>query len=495
MSDVVAVPDSSVWTIPIDLITVPENRQRDNAEADATLVASIERDGLLNPIVVHALDGDYVLVAGERRLDAHRRLGRTTIRAGVLEQMPPKTAMRIELTENLARKQLSWQQEVGAVASYHTLCKAEYAGWTQAGTASDLGMSQANVSKYLAVAECMDDEEVRECPTLQGAFNRITAIADRARVAAQSRGLDVGAAAAISLPPPIPADASKEERTAILLRHAQTQTTIGEVVASTPDAIERIRAGKIAEAALAEAAKTEVQNDLIINADAVDWMADYTGPKFDVLHCDFPYGINYTGSRTRKTGKSHVHPVYADDPDVYWTLLDSLLEHQDRLVYGAAHCIFWFDMRFYQATVDAFEAAGWKLVQPHPLIWTKGYQGVASDPLRRPRHCYETALLLSRGDRKITKLDKDHFEAQVDEKLHINQKPLGMLRHFLSLVVDQHTAVLDPTCGSGTSLAAAAQLRCSRFLGVELDPANADIARFMLQRHAPDSGGSDGVTP
>lgn len=130
-----------------------------------------------------------------------------------------------------------------------------------------------------------------------------------------------------------------------------------------------------------------------------------------------------------------------------------------------------------------FEAAGWKLAQPFPLIWTKGYQGVASDPRRRPRHCYETALLFSRGDRRLVKLDKDHFEAQVDEKLHLNQKPFSVLKHYLSLVVDEHTAVLDPTCGSGSALVAAMQLKSPRFLGLELDPANAEVARFLLKRH------------
>jgi len=265
----------------------------------------------------------------------------------------------------------------------------------------------------------------------------------------------------------------------------QTVQNVTEVASSLDQVMASIAAGKEAEQALRHAAAEEITNDLIINADFAEWIETYEGPKFDVIHCDLPYGINYSGSRTRRTGTAHVAPRYADSPDVFWALLDAFLANQDRVAFPTAHCLFWFDFRHYGGIIESFEAAGWKLSTANPLIWTKGYQGIASDTKRRPRHCYEPALLFSRGDRQIIKLDKDHFEATIDEvKLHINQKPLIMLKHFLGLLVDEHTAVLDPTCGSGTSLAAASQLGCNRFLGVELDKSNADIARHILQRHA-----------
>jgi site-specific DNA-methyltransferase (adenine-specific) len=143
-------------------------------------------------------------------------------------------------------------------------------------------------------------------------------------------------------------------------------------------------------------------------------------------------------------------------------------------------------MQYYQWTIDQFTAAGWTLVAPFPYMWMKGYQGVASDTRRRPRHCYETCLLFSRGDRKLVKLDRDYSEIPLDpEKLHLNQKPIPMLKHLLGMFVDEHTAVLDPTCGSGSALAAAKLLGAARVLGIELDSNNADIAKFMLQRNLP----------
>jgi DNA modification methylase len=83
-------------------------------------------------------------------------------------------------------------------------------------------------------------------------------------------------------------------------------------------------------------------------------------------------------------------------------------------------------------------------------------------------------------------LDQDFFVGRTDEKLHINQKPVDMLKHFLSLVVDEHSAVLDPTCGSGTALAAAKDLGAARILGLELDDGNAEVARFVVNRSVPE---------
>ena len=468
-------------------IIIPANRQRKEAKADASLVDSIRQDGLINPILIHA---DGTLVAGERRLDAHLQLKKDSIRCTVLESLTPAVAWRLELAENLQRKQLTWQEEVSAIAEYHAM-RAKMVGemaWTQRGTSSELGISDATVSRALAVSKALDDEEVAGCQTFQGAFNLITNRAERALAAAQSRGFDLASGIALSLPPRIPEGATKEQRTAALMESVNLGNSIDTVVASTADkGMALIEAGKLASAMLQVQQQRETMGNMVVTADFLEWAEAFDGPKFDVLHCDFPYGKGYKGSNTRKTGLAHINPTYLDDPDIYFELVDGFLNLQNNFCHPVAHCIFWFDMAYYQWTVDRFEAAGWKLVQPFPLIWTKGYTGVAADTKRRPRHCYETALMFSRGDRKIVQLENDHYECRLDEtKLHISQKPIDMLRKFLKLVVDENTALLDPTCGSGGALAAALMLKAHRVLGVELDPSNAEVARFHLQRKLPE---------
>lgn len=465
---------------PIASIIIPADRQREKAEADQSLIQSIESQGLLNPIILH---DDGTLIAGERRLDAFRKLNHDAIPARIFEKLSLIEQHEIELMENLARKQLSWQEEAKAIGGYHKIRTDAFSGWTTMGTGNALGLSASTIQRYLIVADQLADEEVRGCLTIGAALNLITARADRARVAAMSRGLDIAGAAPIIIPPPVDPNATPAERTAALLQNATLNKHAGGTIDQLDQQLANINAGKIATEALRREQAREVSHDVILNTDFLTWAESYTGDKFDVIHADFPYGKNYSGSRSRRTGKAHINPAYLDSPDIFFALLEGFLDYQDNFCFPAAHCLFWYDMQYHQPVIEAFESAGWKLVQPFPLIWTKGFQGVASDPRRRPRHCYETALLFARGDRKITKLTNDHFAATTDEKLHLNQKPLIMLEHFLSLIVDEFTAVLDPTCGSGSAIVAAQRLKANRVLGLELDTSNAEVARFLLQRH------------
>lgn len=478
-----------VQMIAVDGVKVPDDRQRENAKADQQLIQSIERLGLLNPIIVHT---DLTLVAGERRLDAFRQMGAKLIPARVFEDLPPTARFEAELQENLARKQLSWQEEVLAIGRYHDMRLAAYKPWTQMGTADALGLSTTHISRILIIYAEREDADVFSCPTMGGAFNLISNRMERAKIAAQSRGLMIADVASSVLPVNLPDTASKEERTKALLENLKTVNMAAKTVEGIDDTIKAIQEGKKAEALLAAERKRELASDIIIHADFLEWAESYNGPKFDVLHVDFPYGKNYSGARTRRTGKTHIAPIYADNPDIYFSLVAGLLAMQDKLAFSAAHCIFWFDMQYYQWTIEQFEAAGWQLIQPYPFIWSKGYQGIAADTKRRPRHVYETALLFSRGDRKIVRIDKDVIDCPLDEKLHLNQKPTVMLKHLLGMFADEHTAVLDPTCGSGSALAAAKQLGSQRVLGIELDEANADVARFLLQRVLGNDGDSNG---
>lgn len=469
---------------PVAQITIPADRQRKKAAADDALKVSIEKSGLINPIIIRE---DGMLVAGERRLDAFRQLGLPAIPVRIFERLSPLEAFLVELQENLARKQLSWQEETRAIACYHEMRVADFPDWTVIGTANDLGFSDSRIYKVLGVAKFLDDEEVASATTFQGAYNLIQGRAERTLAAAQARGLVVASAVSKTQPAVTP-NMTKEEKTAALLG-GMTLDENGQLPSGNDNILSLIAEGEVAAAALREATDIDrglFEDDRILQVDFIKWLETYEGKPFDVIHCDFPYGKNYAGSNTRKTGKATTQPTYADKADVYFALVEAFLTQQDKIALSQAHCIFWFDMMHYTWTIEQFQAAGWRLVQPHPLLWTKGHKGVAADTMRRPRHCYETALFFSRGDRKIRKLVNDHFEyvpSDEDEtKLHISQKPVRMLKHFLSLVVDEHSTVLDPTCGSGTALVAAAQLGASSILGLELDPSNADIAKFTLQQ-------------
>lgn len=471
----------AVILYPVDQVKVDrEVRQRTKVDEGVDeLAEDIETNGLLHPISIHE---DGRLVAGERRWEAHRRKGWPVIRAQVLERLDPVQAYRIELTENIRRQKLPWQDEVRAVGIYHQMRQQTVgAMWTVKGTAEDLKFSETKAGRYLIVFEQLGDPEVMGCQTFEGALNLLKGRADRLRAAAASRGLDVASAM-----PTISAAATPEAKGKALSALISKKGIDSEPKPEGDGAadIALIEAGRVAEASLKQAARREAAaaTSPVVTANFIEWAPAYEGPQFDLLHVDFPYGKNYEGSNTRKTGRAHIAPTYVDSEDVMWELVETLITWQDKLAYPIAHLLFWFDMEFYDGVKYAFTNAGWKLVQPHPLIWFKPGQGVAADHRRRPRHVYETALLFSRGDRKIIRVESDVFDGRKEESLHINQKSEAMLSQFLAMLVDEHTAVFDPTCGSGSALAVAKRLGAQRILGLEVDEENADVARHVVSR-------------
>ena len=64
--------------------------------------------------------------------------------------------------------------------------------------------------------------------------------------------------------------------------------------------------------------------------------------------------------------------------------------------------------------------------------------------------------------------------------LHLAQKPLKLMRAIIELTTQPGHLVLDPFCGSGSTLVAA-KASGRRYLGYELDPESAKVAQSRLQ--------------
>ena len=90
----------------IDEIIVRKRLRRDLGDLN-TLAESIEKHGLLNPIIVNQ---KKVLLAGERRLESAKRLGWETIPVRVLENASRIEEVEIEIDENIHRKPFSMDE-------------------------------------------------------------------------------------------------------------------------------------------------------------------------------------------------------------------------------------------------------------------------------------------------------------------------------------------------------------------------------------------------
>ena len=88
-----------------------------------SLVKSIEKIGLLHPIVITK---DKKLVAGDRRIAAYERLGRTEIEATIVDNLDEATLLlRAEQDENTCRKDFTPSEAAAMGMALEPLAKAD----------------------------------------------------------------------------------------------------------------------------------------------------------------------------------------------------------------------------------------------------------------------------------------------------------------------------------------------------------------------------------
>jgi ParB family transcriptional regulator, chromosome partitioning protein len=113
------------------------------------LAASIAVHGVLQPVVVRALaDGDYQLIAGERRLRAARMAGLGTIPAVVRDERDAETSLELALIENIQREDLN---PIETALAYRELI--DRFGLTHDAVARQVGKSRVAVSNALRLLD------------------------------------------------------------------------------------------------------------------------------------------------------------------------------------------------------------------------------------------------------------------------------------------------------------------------------------------------------
>jgi hypothetical protein len=212
----------------------------------------------------------------------------------------------------------------------------------------------------------------------------------------------------------------------------------------------------------------------ILNEDFLTFAPQYDGPRFNLIHCDFPYGIDSDESGQNPSG-------YDDSAAVHEALLDCLVTHRDRLCADSCHIMFWCATNDYIPKFKFLtERFGFE-VEPAPLVWIKPNTGIVPDRLRRPRRVYEWAFLASRGHRAIANVRPNALASPATKTVgHPHEKPEWMLTHFFEMLVDDTTVLLDPTAGSGSAIRAARSLGAKYALGLEKDPEHWEAANKAL---------------
>jgi len=143
--------------LPIDVLQRGKYQPRTHMDKTALdeLAASIKAQGVVQPIVVRPIaNGNYEIVAGERRWRASQLAGLETIPA-VVRTIPDEAAIAIALIENIQRENLNPVEEANALQRL-----IDEFSMTHQNVAEAVGRSRAAVTNLLRLLTLQGD--VRE---------------------------------------------------------------------------------------------------------------------------------------------------------------------------------------------------------------------------------------------------------------------------------------------------------------------------------------------
>jgi ParB family chromosome partitioning protein len=150
------LPGDELANLPLDLLQRGKYQPRVDMRQESLeeLAASIKSQGVIQPIVVRAVDGAapgasqrYEIIAGERRWRAAQIAGLATVPA-VIRKVPDEAAIAMALIENIQREDLNPLEEARALERLIS----EF-GITHQQAADAVGRSRAAVSNLLRLLE------------------------------------------------------------------------------------------------------------------------------------------------------------------------------------------------------------------------------------------------------------------------------------------------------------------------------------------------------
>jgi len=429
--------------ISIDSISIAPNRQRQefDIEKHQDLVDSIRRLGVLHPPILRIVGDSYVLVAGECRIRAMRDiidLGDTITFEGqncalgaipftFLGDLNELDAEEAELDENIKRADLTWQELARATARLDALRGKQHvqrgapaptlASIAKETKGSDTVNHQTTVRAELLIAKHLDKPAVAGAKSAKEALKILKTI-------------------------------ERKEKNVELAK------TVGKSLQSNRHSV--------------------------INADAIDWMANQPVGVYDVILTDPPYGMGadrFGDSGGAAIANAH---TYVDDYATFLKCLRALAVDGYRITKDEAHIYIFCDIDNFAEIKDQLAEAGWSPFRT-PLIWCKPNGQRAPWPDQGPQRKYECIAYATKGKRKVNSLKGDVLVYPTETNLgHGAQKPVDLYADLLGRSANAGDKVLDPFGGTGPIIPAgnSLSLYCT---SVELDPAHHGIAIKRLQ--------------
>jgi site-specific DNA-methyltransferase (adenine-specific) len=450
--------------IPRDSLIIPEKRQRSEIRKESLvdLKDSIASIGLLQPPIVR-WEGEHPrLVAGARRtaaIDALQTEGIIFFCNGQIVtpgeypcldigDLNPVQLFEAELSENIIREALHWHDETLAIAELHKMRKEVNPKQTITETAREMvekvrgpapegeaparsatgGVStyRSKISQALTIAQHIDEPEVAKARNAKEAFQLVL----------------------------------KREHATYQAELLRRKSSIARVALSC-----EIRHGSM-----------------------LDIMPKLDPDQFDLILTDPPYGIGVSGAGFR--ARTVHHHNYDDTPENARAILKCLVSEGWRVTKNRANLCIFTDIDHWDFLQTIAKQQGWSTWK-WPVIWQKsehegmtggwGHQGFI--------RTYEMIFFATKGQRGLVRTELDILtEKRVSrtQRVHGAEKPTSLMELLLDLTTFPGDKVLDPCCGSGTTLMAAKRLN-RHGLGIEIDKVISDEAYVRLHAVKPDA--------
>jgi DNA modification methylase len=208
----------------------------------------------------------------------------------------------------------------------------------------------------------------------------------------------------------------------------------------------------------------------VINGDCTEIMRALPWASVDFILTDPPYLVNYRD----RSGRSLTN----DSGDGAW--LKPAFREMHRVLRPDSLCVSFYGWNKVDLFMDAWKSAGFGIVGH--IVFRKSYASTA----RFLRYEHECAYLLAKGRPALPASPMpDVLDWQYSgNRLHPTQKPVEPMKKLIDAFTRPGNVVLDPFCGSGSTLLAARELG-RNFIGIELDPIHCHTAWHRMGINTP----------
>jgi site-specific DNA-methyltransferase (adenine-specific) len=194
--------------------------------------------------------------------------------------------------------------------------------------------------------------------------------------------------------------------------------------------------------------------DRVLHGDCVELMKHLPDESVDFVLTDPPYLVRYRD----RSGRSLLN----DDSDAW---LEPAFAQMYRLLKLDSFLVSFYGWDAVDRFVGAWRGAGFQIAGH--IVFEKPYASSIGYLERRHEQAY--LLVKGRPRRPVSPLPDVLGWSYTGNRLHPTQKPVSILKPLIESFSAPGAVILDPFCGSGSTLAAARSLG-RPFVGMELDP-------------------------